>query len=640
MFVVVRSDGISFYVDGVLVNNPVTGGSQTGIINNAIEEIQVQAGGYPAEYGGANGGIVSSSTRTGSEVYKFSFEGITDNLASAGEDYLGGYSYGYSEYSLTASGPLVPGFNDLKFFIAGSNIYTRNAAQFYREYNFNDIVDPNTPSTDPFTGLYDTLDIYYPAGTFVNNGSNTYQVQGNLTWNFSPFTLRFNANYRRNENRGGVNWQNLNRANSAGLNQNYTFIGSMKFTQVINPKAFYDVIFNYFDDYAVTMDPIFQHNTALYGDSIANAEYGRTLRRDGEYLTTIRAFGLTFERGDRPFNNYTKTKYQQYGGKINLLYQLDKINELKTGVEFTYYTVRNYALAPVQLADNIRSIADGDMRGVYDRLDNYGYDTYGNELNDGVDGPKNPIFAAYYLQDKLEFEDLVLNLGLRLDYIDTDSKAFNDPSNVKFDSDGIIDPNYMYDVDPTVQLSPRLGFSFPVTDKTVFHAQYGKFIQQSQLRNIYLGFNRASDIVKGGFAELNPVGYGLRPERTTQYEIGFKQQLGENFAFDITAFYKDIKEQIQLRSIYADPTAAHVQYYALVNGDFATTRGFELQLDLRRTQRLAATFNYTYSDAQGTGSTPNEAGRAVWQSPTADPYFPQQISPLTFNQTHNGCFEH
>ena len=62
----------------------------------------------------------------------------------------------------------------------------------------------------------------------------------------------------------------------------------------------------------------------------------------------------------------------------------------------------------------------------------------------------------------------------------------------------------------------------------------------------------------------------------------------------------------------------------------------ELKLDLRRTQRLAASFNYTYSDAQGTGSTPTEAGRAVWQSPTATPYFPQQISPLTFNQTHTG----
>jgi hypothetical protein len=633
-----RADAVAFYVDGVLINNPVTGGSVSGIINNAIEEIQVQAGGYPSEFGGANGGIVSSTTRSGAENYKIGMEGITDNFTSAGSNLLGGYSYGYSEYTLTASGPVIPDYKDLKFFLAGNNIYQRNPAKYYREYNFTGITDPVTPSRDKYNdNKPDTLDIFYPAGTNINNGSNTFQIQGNLTWNFNPFTIKLNVNHRWNENRTGMGWTGINRSNSAGLNQNYTLISSVKLTQVINPLAFYDLIFNYFNDYNVTMDPIFKHNITLYGDSLANAKYGRTLEKDGQYLATIRAFGLTFDRNNRPYNNYTKTKYQSYGGKLNFLYQLGKIHELKTGGEFTYYTIRNYSIAPVGIASNAVAIADGDVRGIYNRLDNYGYDVYGNELNSGVEGPRNPIFAAYYIQDKMEFSDLVLNLGFRFDYIETDSKTFKDIHNVKFDADGIIDPNYMVDVEPTLQLSPRLGFSFPVTDKTVFHAQYGKFIQQSQLRNIYLGFNRSSDVIKGGYAELNPVGYGLRPERTTQYEIGFKQQLGENFAFDITGFYKDIKEQIQLRSIYADASASHVQYYALVNGDFATTKGFELKLDLRRTQRLAATFNYTYSDAQGTGSTPTEAGRAVWQSPTATPYFPQQIAPLTFNQTHTGA---
>jgi len=646
-----RSDAVAFYVDGVLVNNPVTGGSQTGIINNAIEEIQVQAGGYSSEFGGANGGIISSTSRSGAETYKFNFEAITDNFAKAGANLLSGYSYGYSEYTLTASGPLFPDFKNLKFFFAGNNIYQRNPAQYYREYDFKGLTDPSTPSKNPFTGIADTFDVYSPAGVVYNNGANRYQVQGNLTWNINPFTIKLSANHKWDEYRHwgavgsawGTNpatpsyWNTLNRANSIALVQAYTFIGGLKITHVINPESFYDAIFNYFDDYSVTMDPIFKHDITLYGDSIANAQYGRTLRRDGEYLTDLRAFGFNFTRADRPFNNYTKTKYQSYGGKLNFLYQIGKVHEIKTGGEYTYYTIRNYSLAPVQIADNVRSIADGDVRGVYDRLDNYGYDVYGNLIDSGPEGPKHPVFAAFYVQDKMEFSDLVLNLGFRLDYIDPDSKTFENPSNVKFDVDGIIDPAHLVTVDPTVQISPRLGFSFPVTDKTVFHAQYGKFIQQSRLRDVYLGFNRSSDVIKGGFAELNPVGYGLRPERTTQYEIGFKQQLGENFAFDITGFYKDIKDQVQLRSIFAEATAAHVQYYALVNGDFATTKGIEIKLDLRRTQRISASFAYTYSDAQGTGSTPTEAGRAVWQSPTATPYFPQQISPLTFNQSHRGA---
>ncbi len=642
-----RSDGVAFYVDGVLVNDPVFGGSKTSMINNAIEEIQVQAGGYPAEFGGANGGIISTTTRSGSENYTFGFEGITDNFANAGEDFLGGHSYGYSEYTFTASGPVIPNYKDLKFFFAGNNLYQRSQAKYYREYNFQNLIDPINPSFFDFDGnnsftegveTHDVFSINYPAGTLLNNGSNTYQLQGNVTWSSNPFSVKLSANHRWNENRQGMGWTNINRVNSAGLNQNYTFTGNIKVTHVVNTNAFYDVILNYFNDYAVQMDPIFQHDITLYGDSLANAQYGRTLLQDGDFVPPIKAYGLSFERFDRPFNGYTKTKYQSFGGKLNFLYQLGKIHEIKTGGEYTYYTVRRYDMPnTVSIANNILSIADGDQRGVYDRLDNYGYDIYGNAVDTGSIGPKHPVFAAFYVQDKMEFSDLVLNLGFRLDYIETDSKTFPNPHNVEFDADGIIDQEKLVDVDPIFQVSPRLGFSFPVTEQTVFHAQYGKFIQQSQLRNIFLGFNRSSDIIKGGFAELNPVGYGIRPERTTQYEIGFKQQLGQNFAFDITGFYKDIKDQVQIRPIFAESGASHVQYYALVNGDFSTVKGIELKLDLRRTDRISASIDYTFSDAQGTGSTPNEAGRAIWQSPTATPFYPVQISPLSFNQTHRGA---
>jgi outer membrane receptor protein involved in Fe transport len=145
-----------------------------------------------------------------------------------------------------------------------------------------------------------------------------------------------------------------------------------------------------------------------------------------------------------------------------------------------------------------------------------------------------------------------------------------------------------------------------------------------------------ADNIKGGFAISQPVGFGLRPERTTSYEIGFRQQIGDNFAFDITGFYKDIKDQVQIRSIFADATANHRQYYAWVNGDFSTVKGIEFKLDLRRTQRIAASLDYTYSNAQGTGSNPSTTFRTIWQSPTAEPYFPQQIAPLDFNQAHRG----
>lgn len=625
-----RSDAVAFYIDGVLVNNPAYGGSRASTITNAIEEIQVQAGGYSAEYGGANGGIVSTQTKSGSEKYSVTAEAITDAFAKPGNKYLGGFSYGYSEYVITVGGPLIPEYKGLKFFFAGNNVFQKTPANFYREYNFKGLFDPAAPR--------DTFDIVYPEGMQLNSASNTYQGQGNLTWDLGAISLRINGNYTFNTNRGGAGWTNIANANSAALNENRTITSSLKVTHVINSNAFYDVILNYFGDFYVQMDPIFKHNITLYGDSVENAKYGRSLLADGQLRTGYTAYGLQWAKYDAPQNTYRKQKTTSLGGKVNFLYQMGKHHEFKAGADVTSYSIRRYSIGARSIAQSTKAVADGDIRLIYNRLDNYGYDVYGNSIDGGVEGPKKPIFASAYIQDKMEFPDLVLNVGFRLDYINTASKEFLNPSNIKFDNSGIIDPAYMRDVKPTVQVSPRLGFSFPVTDKTVFHAQYGKFIQQSQLSNIYRGFNISSDIIKGGYAELNPVGYGLKPERTTQYDIGFKQQLGENFAFDITGFYKDIKDQIQLRTTFAEPTAQHTKYYSLLNGDFSTVKGIEFKIDLRRTQRIYASLDYTYSDAEGTGSSPTEAGRGVWQSPTAEPFLPLQIAPLSFNQAHRGSF--
>ncbi|MFA6981164.1 MAG: TonB-dependent receptor [Ignavibacteriaceae bacterium] len=623
-----RSDAVAFYIDGVLVNNPVFGGSRASTITNAIEEIQVQAGGYSAEFGGANGGIVSTQTKSGSEKYSITTEVITDAFAKPGNKYLGGFSYGYSEYVITAGGPIIPAYKNLKFFLAGNNVFTKTPASFERGYDFKGLFNPASPT--------DTFDIVYPEGLRLNQASTTYQGQGNITWDLGAFSFRLNGNYTYNTNRGGVGWTGIAAQNSASLNENRTISSSIKLTHVLSSNAFYDVIVNYFGDFYVTMDPIFKHNITMYGDSIENAKYGRSMLGDGQLLPGNRAYGFEWAKYDVPNTTYRKQKTSSFGGKLNFLYQLGKHHELKTGGEITTYTIRRYSISARPIAQNQKAVADGDIRLIYNRLDNYGYDVYGNTLDSGPEGPKKPLFASAYIQDKMEFSDLVLNIGFRYDYIDTDSREFLNPANVKFDATGIIDPAYMRDVKPTSQVSPRLGFSFPVTDKTVFHAQYGKFIQQSQLSNVYQGFNRSSDIIKGGYAELNPVGYGIKPERTTQYDIGFKQQLGDNFAFDITGFYKDIKDQVQLRTINAEATAQHVKYYALVNGDFSTVKGIEFKLDLRRTQRIYAAIDYTYSDAEGTGSTPTEAGRGVWQSPTAEPFLPMQIAPLTFNQAHRG----
>ena len=47
----------------------------------------------------------------------------------------------------------------------------------------------------------------------------------------------------------------------------------------------------------------------------------------------------------------------------------------------------------------------------------------------GLNGAKNPINAALYVQDKFEWEGLVVNAGLRLDYFDYRTERLRDPQN-------------------------------------------------------------------------------------------------------------------------------------------------------------------------------------------------------------------
>jgi outer membrane receptor protein involved in Fe transport len=628
-----RLDAVAFYMDGVLVNCAIFGGAATTAINNAIEEIQFQAGGYSAEYSGANGGIISTHTKVGGENYHINVELITDNFADVGTKYLGGYSYGQSEYVLTVGGPVVPSYKNLRFFVAANNQFERSPQRFYIGIDEKGVYDPTLAAS----GLADTFDVYYPEGYRVMDHQNTYKVQGNITWDINPLTFRFNGSWRYTEGRNGVGILDYNRRDRAGANEGETITAALKLTHVLSGNSFYDINVNYFDDFVIPgMDPIFKHNITAYGDSIENSKIGTLLDGDSDLPVDYSAYGQTFERRVRPWDQYEKRRQTAWGASANFLYQLGKHNELKVGAEYRRMTIRRYAMRPVRIAGLARSVADRDPRDVYSRLDNYGYDVYGNLTDEGSEAPKYPVFAGFYIQDKIEFADLIINAGLRYDYYFTDDQEFVNPHNIEFDENDRIAASSLKDVDAFTQLSPRLGFSFPVTEKTIFHAQYGKFYQQSRLRDIYSGYDVVANNIKGGFAITSPVGFGLKPERTTQYELGFKQQLGNNFAFDLTLFYKDIKDQVQQRTVYADEDANHLQYYVWENGDFETVKGFEIKMDLRRVSRIAGSIDYTFSDALGTGSNPSSSFRSIWQSPTADPFFPQQIAPVDFNQTHRG----
>jgi outer membrane receptor protein involved in Fe transport len=140
--------------------------------------------------------------------------------------------------------------------------------------------------------------------------------------------------------------------------------------------------------------------------------------------------------------------------------------------------------------------------------------------------------------------------------------------------------------------------------------------------------------ITGGFWVAGPNGWGLKPERTTQYELGFAQQISDFASFDITGFYKEIRDQIQFMLV--TPTVATVQSYStLANRDFSTAKGIEFKFTLRTVNRITAQLNYTFADSKSTAST-QAASNGVWQLGLGPNSLPRYVFPTDFDQAHRG----
>lgn len=167
-----------------------------------------------------------------------------------------------------------------------------------------------------------------------------------------------------------------------------------------------------------------------------------------------------------------------------------------------------------------------------------------------------------------------------------------DPSNAEISS------KVFKDYEPQLNVMPRIAFSFPISDEALFFAHYDVLTRRpiSGSRIIPTHYLFIESYAVGNVIN-NP---DLKPERTTEYELGFKQKISRTSALSISAFYREIKDWIQIINInYAYP----VSYQTYDNIDFGTTKGINVGYDLRRTGNIYLTANYSLQFADGTGSS-------------------------------------
>jgi outer membrane receptor protein involved in Fe transport len=211
------------------------------------------------------------------------------------------------------------------------------------------------------------------------------------------------------------------------------------------------------------------------------------------------------------------------------------------------------------------------------------------------------------VQDKIELNSLVMNLGLRFDYADQLSPFRSDP----------LDPNSVIASVPKMQWSPRLGVAHPISDRTSLHFSYGHFFQNPDYTRLY----ENSHVKEPIFGQPD-----LDAERTTAYEVGIAHQFADALAGTFTVFYKDVIGLVGTRYFPPYVDGRYVGYTLYMNEAYANIKGFEMKFELRRTENLAGAMTYTYQVAKGSASSETEDYPGSTQSTL--------LYPLSFDRPH------
>lgn len=251
----------------------------------------------------------------------------------------------------------------------------------------------------------------------------------------------------------------------------------------------------------------------------------------------------------------------------------------------------------------------------------------------------HPFEAAAYVQDKMEFEGLIANVGLRFDLWYSGVDYYPDLYTPFGNSDslGRFHPSAALRKKPPVygRVQPRLGFSFPISITTTFHINYGSFMQRPSFQ--YIVSKRIGQLLSDPLILGNP---RLKPEATNSYDVGVVQALGEGFTLDVSGYYKDVKNLIQ-QSDFIDERAGY-QVSSYFNLDYADIRGFRITLNKKR-GALTGSVNYQYGYATGKSATATAAtpifNRDTLGVVTTDlKNVPTRDIILDFDRTHNIVF--
>ncbi len=524
-----RGNELAVMVDGMYVRDGITGGLGTEVSTSAIEELQLISGNFNAEYGNAMSGVLNLVTQEGGSATSFKVRGLTDALfGKPTRD----YTFEERDKLLEEKGMLERsnwGTNQAQVSLGGPVPGFGSKLRYFLSGEYNETNGYIGNLQDEFARRGTAKLTYAPSSktkftVTANGNSEDMEIYEHLFAHQGLYRYRI-----------GSDTLDHNFAGNDHL-ETRVYSGLFGWTQSLSNNAFFEFKLQYF--------------TRSFFDGVRREpdEYSLLTYNDGEDFAPS---------GDDP--RYLDQENRSWQGKLDLTWQANANHNLKGGLDFNALRIWRKQL-----------LTGGDIQN--SRIDHYTF---------------KPVEAAIYVQDKMEFKDLIINAGLRVDYFDpADSIAVD--SNAPLGARRVADTH--------LRLSPRLGLAHPVTDRANLHFSYGHFYQNPEYNKIVFNRLRFVDIFRPTLGNAD-----LKPQKTVSFEVGWDQQLTDYLAISATGFYKDYENLISTDP-YPNARPAAVTYY--VNQDFANSRGLQIDLRTRRYHHVASFFSYTIQRAEGNSSSP------------------------------------
>ncbi|MBK7630384.1 MAG: TonB-dependent receptor [Ignavibacteriales bacterium] len=595
-----RSTEIAYNVNGVSAINPFDFGRTVQISTNAVQELSVVSGTFNAEYGNALSGVVNTITKEGGSKYTATLSYYTGDYISSSTNIF----YNIDDIDPvnnqvvegTFGGPIPLLEDNFTFFFSGR--YNNDKGYLYgiRQHTVFDSLsrDPiqanvlNIAQTgdNSIVSMNPSKDLNTTA-KFTYKPIPTIKINYDLVYSNSDYkTYAHDYKYNPDANYNRMDW---------GL------INSLEYRHAVSNSTFFSLKGSYsiydFKRYLYPLLDALGNEVSFNPGKSLNGLHADPRYQPDDKNTSYSPY--TFVSGGTQSEHFYQRSYTSEV-KFDITSQVTNQHEVKFGLkskwdtmDFVFFDVlrnRSKYLTPI-IPDPESQIASID---IYTR---------------------SPNQFSGYLQDKMEFTSMILNAGLRVDY-------FN--ANTLYAPDPLKPTKNLTDAEAKITFSPRLGISFPITDEGIIHFSYGHFYQLPPFRFLYTNPNFEDIDAEPIYGNAN-----LNPEKTVTYELGLQQQLTETVAFNVTGFYKDVRDLLAQQQIRISSNSIYQKY---VNKDYGNIKGITFSFTKRKMQDdlFGASIDYTFQVAEG-----NETG--------ADAFFIDLQSgrqsektpvPLDWDQSH------